>query len=95
MPRKPTCHPDRPHHARGLCLACYAAHVRPEIARARYWELSKEERQARRAQMRERASERRRAERERRMAAARAGAVRAASRWREPRGAARGPQKRP
>ena len=55
MARTPTCHPARRHYARGLCELCYRR------ARAREWyaSLSPAEREARLAQMRERARARR------------------------------------
>jgi len=32
---KPTCHPERAHHARGLCSACYLVEWRAERRRER------------------------------------------------------------
>lgn len=55
MPQIPTCHPNERHYARGLCELCY----RRAQARERYASLSPAEREARLAQMRERARERR------------------------------------
>lgn len=55
MARTTTCHPTRPHYARGLCERCW----RLALGRERYARLSPEAREARLRQMRERARERR------------------------------------
>lgn len=59
MAKIPSCHPDRPHHAHGLCLQCYGAQRRPAISKADYHRMGPERRARRLEQMRRRARARR------------------------------------